>query len=92
MIAAVTSRAFDLAVRLAPEWVVGALLGHAYGQLAAAHRRRWSDAVPFELQGAHVLIVGFGSIGEAVRHRLEPFGVTVTGVARRAGAGLRAAR
>jgi len=66
------------------EWVVGALLGDAYGQLAAAHRRRWSEAPPRELQGSHVLIVGFGSIGEAVRRRLEPFGVTVTGVARRA--------
>ena len=66
------------------EWVVGALLGDAYGQLAAAHRRRWSDAIPRELQGSRVLIVGFGSIGDAVRRRLEPFGVTVTGVARRA--------
>ena len=66
------------------EWVVGALLGDAYGQLAAAHRRRWSEAPPRELQGSQVLIVGFGSIGEAVSRRLEPFGVTVTGVARRA--------
>jgi phosphoglycerate dehydrogenase-like enzyme len=40
--------------------------------------------VPDELQGSHVLIVGFGSIGEAVKRRLRPFGVTVTGVARRA--------
>jgi phosphoglycerate dehydrogenase-like enzyme len=64
-------------------WVVGALLGDAYGQFDAARLRRWSDAVPRELQGAHVLIVGFGSIGEAVRRRLEPFGVAVTGVARR---------
>ena len=66
------------------EWVVGALLSDAYGQLAAAHRRRWSEAAPRELQGSHVLIVGFGSIGEALRRRLEPFGVTVTGVARHA--------
>ena len=66
------------------EWVVGALLSDAYGQLAAAHRRRWSEAAPRELQGSHVLIVGFGSIGEAVRCRLEPFGVTVTAVARHA--------
>ena len=64
------------------EWVVGALLGDAYGQFTAARTRRWSDAVPHELQGRHVLIVGFGSIGEAARRRLEPFGVTVTGVAR----------
>jgi phosphoglycerate dehydrogenase-like enzyme len=70
------------------EWVVGALLGDAYGQLTAARTRRWSDALPRELQGAKVLIVGFGSIGEAVRRRLEPFGVSVTGVARRARPGV----
>jgi phosphoglycerate dehydrogenase-like enzyme len=65
------------------EWVVGALLGDAYGQFTAARARRWSDAMPRELQGARVLIVGFGSIGRAVERRLEPFGVTVTGVASR---------
>jgi phosphoglycerate dehydrogenase-like enzyme len=72
------------------EWVVGALLGDAYGQLAAAHTRRWSDAKPRELQGATVLIVGFGSIGRAVKRRLEPFGVTVVGVARHARDGVHA--
>ena len=66
------------------EWVVGALLGDAYGQFSAARTRRWSDAKPRELQGATVLIVGFGSIGRAVSRRLEPFGVTVIGVARHA--------
>ena len=66
------------------EWVVGALLGDAYGQFEAARERRWSDAKPRELQGSTVLIVGFGSIGQAVERRLEPFGVTVRGVARRA--------
>jgi phosphoglycerate dehydrogenase-like enzyme len=70
------------------EWVVGALLGDAYGQFTAARTRRWSDALPRELQGSHVLILGFGSIGEAVRRRLEPFGVTVTGVARSARDGI----
>jgi phosphoglycerate dehydrogenase-like enzyme len=70
------------------EWVVGALLGDAYGQFTAARTRRWSDALPRELQGAGVLVVGFGSIGEAVRRRLEPFGVTVTGVARNARPGV----
>src|SRR5215211_1926921 len=66
------------------EWVVGALLGDAYGQLAAARTRGWSGEKPRELQGATVLIVGFGSIGRAVKRRLEPFGVTVVGVARHA--------
>jgi phosphoglycerate dehydrogenase-like enzyme len=70
------------------EWVVGALLGDAYGQFTAARTRRWSNAKPRELQGATVLIVGFGSIGRAVSRRLEPFGVTVIGVARHARAGV----
>ena len=70
------------------EWVVGALLGDAYGQFTAARTRRWSDALPRELQATAVLVVGFGSIGEAVRRRLEPFGVTVTGVARHARPGV----
>jgi phosphoglycerate dehydrogenase-like enzyme len=74
------------------EWVVGALLGDAYGQFAAARTRHWSDARPRELQGTTVLIVGFGSIGRAVKRRLEPFGVTVTGVSRRARDGVRATR
>jgi phosphoglycerate dehydrogenase-like enzyme len=66
------------------EWVVGALLGDAYGQLSSARTRRWSDARPRELQGTTVLIAGFGSIGRALKRRLEPFGVTVIGVARHA--------
>jgi phosphoglycerate dehydrogenase-like enzyme len=70
------------------EWVVGALLGDAYGQFAAARSRRWSDAVPRELQGATVLIVGFGSIGRELERHLEPFGVTVIGVARQAREGV----
>lgn len=74
------------------EWVVGALLGDAYGQLSAARTRRWSDAAPRELRGSTVLIVGFGSIGRAVERLLEPFGVTVIGVARRARDGVHDAR
>ena len=66
------------------EWVVGALLGDAYGQFTATRDRRWSDAQPRELQGATILVVGFGSIGRALKERLEPFGVSVVGVARHA--------
>ena len=72
------------------EWVVGALLGDAYGQLTAARNRSWSEAVPRELKGTTVLIVGFGSIGRAVERRLKPFGVTVIGVARHARHGVHA--
>jgi phosphoglycerate dehydrogenase-like enzyme len=72
------------------EWVVGALLGDAYGQFTSARTRRWSDAKPRELLGATVLIIGFGSIGRALKRFLEPFGVTVIGVARRAREGVHA--
>jgi phosphoglycerate dehydrogenase-like enzyme len=72
------------------EWVVGALLGDAYGQLRAARERRWSDARPRELQGSTVVVVGFGSIARALKRRLEPFGVTVVGVARHARDGVHA--
>jgi phosphoglycerate dehydrogenase-like enzyme len=72
------------------EWVVGALLGDAYGQFEAARSRRWSDAVPCELQGATVLIIGYGSIGRDVERHLEPFGVTTIRVARRAREGVHA--
>jgi phosphoglycerate dehydrogenase-like enzyme len=66
------------------EWVVGALRGDHYGQFAVAGERRWSYFQPRELLGATVLIAGFGSIGRAVAARLEPFGVSVIGVARTA--------
>jgi phosphoglycerate dehydrogenase-like enzyme len=72
------------------EWVVGALLGDAYGQFDAARSRRWSDAVPRELHGATVVIVGYGSIGRDVERLLQPFGVTVIGVARHARDGVHA--
>jgi phosphoglycerate dehydrogenase-like enzyme len=72
------------------EWVVGALLGAATGLLRSARERVWEEAVPDELAGSNVLVVGHGSIGEAVRARLEPLGVTVIGVARAAREGVQA--
>jgi phosphoglycerate dehydrogenase-like enzyme len=72
------------------EWVIGALLGDAYGQFEAARSRRWSDAVPRELHAATVLIIGYGSIGRDVERHLGPFGVTVIRVARHARDGVHA--
>jgi phosphoglycerate dehydrogenase-like enzyme len=66
------------------EWVVGALLGAAYGQFRAAGLRRWVYEQPEELHGTTVLVLGHGSIGRAVEARLAPFGVRVIGVASRA--------
>jgi phosphoglycerate dehydrogenase-like enzyme len=70
------------------EWVVGALLGDAYGQLEVARARHWEYGTPRELRGSRVLIVGFGSIGRAVARRLEPFDVELIPVVSRAREGL----
>ena len=64
------------------EWVVGALLGATTRLLISARERAWEESQPAELSGSTVVIVGYGSIGEAVRARVEPFGVTVVGVGR----------
>ena len=71
------------------EWIVLAILAsnrhllhHAELQRAGrwgAERRTGED-----LDGARVLIVGYGSIGQALEDRLRPFGATVTRVARTA--------
>jgi phosphoglycerate dehydrogenase-like enzyme len=70
------------------EWIVMAILASNHrlpqlveAQLAATWRRE--DARGDDLEGARVLILGYGSIGRAVEHRLEPFGVDVVRVARR---------
>jgi phosphoglycerate dehydrogenase-like enzyme len=64
------------------EWVVGALLGAFTGLLESAREGVWREMRPVELCDACVVIVGYGSIGEAVRARLEPMGVTVVGAGR----------
>lgn len=65
------------------EWVVAALLGATSGLLQAGRERRWRYFRPAELAGWTVLVLGSGSIGEAVRERLEALGVDVVGIARR---------
>jgi phosphoglycerate dehydrogenase-like enzyme len=73
------------------EWAMTATLAylrgfHHFVREQAAHR--WSYAMTDELAGKRVLIVGAGSIGEALAARLAPFDVTVTKVARRPRAGV----
>ena len=82
------------------EWVLGAVLAmqrRLPEHLDAQRRAEWRDVVssrgwlpPYagDLEGASVLIVGFGSIGEAVERRLLPFGVDLQRVARTARPGV----
>ena len=69
------------------EWAITAMLAYLrefprFAREQAA--RRWSYQITPELAGKRVLIVGAGSIGEALAQRLAPFDVSVTRVARRA--------
>jgi phosphoglycerate dehydrogenase-like enzyme len=74
------------------EWTVGAIIASlrnfprfAAGQLAG----HWDPTQSDSVMGKRVLIVGYGSIGEAVERRLAGWEVTVDRVARRARDGVR---
>jgi phosphoglycerate dehydrogenase-like enzyme len=56
--------------------------------MAAQREGSWDPAAGQPLAGQTVLIVGYGSIGEAVERRLVPFEVTVERIARRARPGV----
>ena len=69
------------------EWAVTALLALRRGIpgfVRQQDRHDWSDATAPGLQGANVLVVGAGDLGEQTRRRLDGFGCTVTLVARTA--------
>jgi phosphoglycerate dehydrogenase-like enzyme len=73
------------------EWVVGAMIAvfrhfQYFGAEQAAGR--WSYRFTDSLAGKTVLIVGYGSIGQAVERRLTGFDVQVRRVARLARAGV----
>lgn len=57
-------------------------------EMAATHE--WSTEAPgkVELDDSRALIVGMGAIGRQIAARLDAFGVRVSGVTRRGGAGL----
>ncbi len=67
------------------EWIVGAILADykAFPAFRDAQvAGRWASQPARRLMGATVLIVGYGSIGEALEERLAPFGTEFGRVAR----------
>ncbi len=73
------------------EWVLTAILAYLreFPRFARQQaERRWGRMMTDELAGKRVLIVGAGSIGEAIAARLTPFEVTITLVARTARSGV----
>jgi phosphoglycerate dehydrogenase-like enzyme len=73
------------------EWVLAAILAYLRDFpvfVRAQERREWAYRPTDELAGKRVLIVGAGSVGNAIARRLTPFEVPVTLVARRARPGV----
>ena len=69
------------------EWVVGAIVAtlRQFPRFALAQRdQHWDFARSDSVAGSHVLIVGYGSIGEAVERRLGGWEVTIDRLARTA--------
>jgi phosphoglycerate dehydrogenase-like enzyme len=73
------------------EWIMAVILAQVRQLprfMAAQQAGTWDPVRSEPLAGQTVLIVGYGSIGEAVERRLGPFDVTTERVARRARAGV----
>lgn len=73
------------------EWIMAVILAQVHQLprfMAAQQAGTWDYAVSAPLAGQTVLIVGYGSIGEAVERMLDPFGVIVERIARRARSGV----
>ncbi len=75
------------------EWAVSALLAvrrEIPVFVRQQERHEWAELRSSGLQGAHILILGAGDLGEQTRRRLEGFGCEITTVARTARDGIRA--
>jgi phosphoglycerate dehydrogenase-like enzyme len=69
------------------EWTVGVLIAYVRNFprfFAAQQRQTWDATASDSVAGKRVLIVGYGSIGQAVERRLAGWEVTVERVARHA--------
>ena len=74
------------------EWVVAAMLAMQKRLFDQARLRKWEDRFVLpDVEGSTALILGAGSIGEAVAARLDPFGVEIVRVASRARDGVHGA-
>jgi len=76
--------------KLIGETAVGMLLGAARGLITAGQRQGsdpWPRAALSEvmrpLRGSHLVVLGFGHIGQWIASLAKPFGVRITGVKRR---------
>jgi phosphoglycerate dehydrogenase-like enzyme len=73
------------------EWIMAVILAQVRQLprfMAAQQAGTWDPVRSEPLAGQTVLIVGYGSIGEAVERRLAPFDVTIERIARRARPGV----
>jgi phosphoglycerate dehydrogenase-like enzyme len=73
------------------EWVIAAITGATSGLLRSAREhdaRSWERFRPAEVAGSTVVVLGLGSIGHAVRRRLEALRAQVVGVGREARPGV----
>jgi len=73
------------------EWITAVILAQVRQLprfIVAQQAGTWDPVRSGSLAGQTVLIVGYGSIGEATEHRLAPFGVRFERIARRPRAGV----
>lgn len=75
--------------RIISETVIGMILAHARGISSGIDAMRREDWPRREvtggmrrLEGAHLVLLGFGNIGEWVARRAKPFGCRITGIRR----------